>query len=135
MVGAINSWNPTQSLAIGAVHEFGNVTGPYGVEAGMPYEKIPGNVSGMTIEVNRYDIYTKRFEEAFGTLDLTVLSNDPNAFDVRETWNAPDRANSYGIVYMGCRFSRIGRTLTTSDDRIVKVGASLEYTRSQRVSA
>lgn len=133
MVGAINQWNPQQSLQISPVHEFGQVTGPHGVEAGMPFEKIPGNVSGMTIEVNRYDIYTQRFEEAFGTIDLTVLSNDPNAFDVRESWRAPDPANSYTIVYFGCRFSRLGRTLSATDDRIVKVGATLEYTRPMRL--
>lgn len=135
MIGAINSWSPKQTLAIAQVHEFGQVTGPYGFEPGMPYEKIPGNVGGMTIDVNRYDLYTRRIEEVFGTIDLTVLSNDPNAFDVREAWRTPDNTNNYTIIYQGCRFSNIGRTLQTTDDRIVKVSATIEYTRPVRAPA
>lgn len=129
MIGAISSWAVNQTLPVVGVYEFGQVTGPFGIEAGMPYEKIPGNVGGMTIEVARYDLYTKRIEEVFGTIDLTVLSNDPNAFDVREAWRTPDNTNNYVIIYQGCRFSKIGRTIATTDDRIVKASATIEYTR------
>lgn len=140
MVGAINEWNPEQSLAVTAVYEFGQVTGPYGHEFGAPYEKVPGNIGGQTIAVRRYDIFSAQMEQAFGTTDLTMLSSDPGTanggtgqLDVRERWTTPGNANNYDDVYLGCWFSRIGRTLSTTNDRIVNVNATLEYTRRIRV--
>ena len=140
MIGAINSWGPKQTLAITAVYEFGQVTGPYGYEFGAPYEKVPGNISGQQIEVNRYDIYTAQMETAFGSADLSMLSNDPGVanggtgiMDVRERWITPGNAHNYDDVYLGCWFNSLGRTLATSDDRIVKVSATLEYTRKIRI--
>jgi hypothetical protein len=134
MIGSIFQWSPKQTLAVTEVREFGNVTGPYGSEAGMPYEKVPGNVSGMQIEVGRCDLYTQRLEEAFGTVDLTILSQDPNAFDVREAWRTPSNTNNYALVYQGCRFSSISRSLATTDERIVRVTGTLDYTRVFKIA-
>jgi hypothetical protein len=143
IIGAINEWNPEQTLAVNGVYEFGSVTGPYGTEFGAPYEKVPGNIGGMTVRVRRYDVYASQMETAFGTLDLTMLSGDPGVpnggtghLDVRERWTLPASASSsaYDNVYQGCWFSNIGRTLSTTGDRIVNVNATLEYTRRLRVT-
>lgn len=144
IIGAINEWNAEQSLAINPVFEFGNVTGPYGSEFGAPYEKVPGNIGGMTIRVRRYDIYALQMERAFGTLDLEMLSKDPGdanggtgqILNIRERWTLPasSSATSYDNVYSGCWFSQLGRTLSTTGDRIVNVNATIEYTRKERVA-
>lgn len=153
IIGAINQWQPEQTLATTAVYEFGNVTGPYagGLGAGTngflpygaPYEHVPGNITGMTMRVQRYDVYTKAMEEAFGTADLQMLTNDPGMasggvglFDVREQWQAPANISGskpYSIIYYGCWFTNIGRTHATSGDRITNVNASLVYTRKARI--
>ena len=144
IIGAINQWSPEQSLAVNGVWQFGSVAGPYGDEFGAPYEKVPGNISGQTITVQRYDIYTQQMEQAFGDFDLQMLSADPgnpnggtgHVLTIREFWLMPESASvsSYNVLYHGCWFSRIGRTLSATDDRIVNVNASIEYTRKERVS-
>lgn len=140
MIGAINEWNPTQSLGVTAVYEFGQVTGPYGSVFGAPYEKVPGNITGQTVGVRRYDIYTAQMESAFGTADLTMLSNDPGVanggtglMDIRERWVTPGSTNNYDDIYMGCWFSQLGRTLSATGERIINVNATLEYTHRQRI--
>lgn len=145
IIGAINQWSPEQTLAVNAVYQFGSPQGPYGDEFGAPYEKVPGNISGQTITVQRYDLYTQQMEQAFGTTNaLDMLSSDlgqPNGgtghvLTIREFWLMPESSpvSSYNILYHGCWFSRIGRTLSATDDRIVNVNATIEYTRKERVA-
>lgn len=136
MIGAINEWNPEQTMGTTEVFEFGQVTGPYGHQFGTPYEKVPGNISGQTIRVRRYDIYTAQMESAFGTINLEMLSSDPGManggtghLDLRESWHTPGGANDYTVLYKGCWFSNIGRTHSTTGDRIVNVNATIEYTQ------
>ena len=137
-VGAIHSWSPNMTRAIFEVYQFGDdvpqgkglslPTGP-----GEPYEKVPGNVSGMTITVDRYDLFTNTMEQAFGTVDLSMLSKQSSPFIIDEFINQPAggvRQNQY----QGCWFSRIGRTHSATDDRIIKVNAELHYTRKITVS-
>jgi hypothetical protein len=140
MIGAVSEWSPEHSLDIAAVYEFGQVTGPYGHEFGAPYEKVPQNISGQTISISRYDIYTAQMESVFGTVDLQMLSSDPGManggtghLDLRETWHTPGGTNNYSILYQGCWFSRIGRTMSASGDRIINVGATVEWTQRRRV--
>lgn len=136
MIGAINAWNPSQQMDVAAVFEFGQVTGPYGHQFGTPYEKVPQNITAMSIEIQRYDIYTSRMEEVFGTANLEMLSSDPGManggtglFDVRERWTTPGGTNNYVVIYKGCWFTNIGRNHSTTGDRIVNVNATLEYTQ------
>lgn len=132
-IGAINGWNPRQTRTITELYEFGQVTpGTGGVQpggAGEPYEKVPGNISGMEIAVQRYDIYRSQMEVAFGTDDLAMLSRQTDPFSVRERWVSPDGANDYSSIYDGCWFSDLGRTHDSKGDRIVNVSATLQYTR------
>lgn len=141
-IGAISEWNPRMNQTVTELYEFGVVT-PGGAAAGStaqysklsgePFEKVPGNVSGMQIDVKRYDIYTRQMEQAFNTPDLHMLSNQRNAFDVVEMWTTPTNTNNFFNHYQGCWFSDLGRTISTTGDRTVNVSATLQYTRRDRV--
>lgn len=133
-IGAINEWNPRMNKTVTELYEFGpGTTGPYASDHGEPFEKVPGNVSGMQVEVRRYDIYTQQMEQAFGTPDITMLSSQKTAFEVREAWNVIAGVQSYANVYRGCWFSDLGRTLTATGDRTVNVSATLQYTHKDRI--
>ena len=130
-IGLINGWNPTLSRTITPIYEINTRT------SGDPLEKVPGNVTGLTIAVQRYDLYSSRMESAFGTPDIMMLSTQDNPFDVLERWRAPD--NQGGgieiIRYSGCWFSNIGKNYRSDGDRIVNVNATLEYVRRELVQA
>lgn len=137
-VGAIEEWNPRQNQTVTELYELGVQTpggGPNGTtvqyarQSGEPFEKVPGNISGMQIDVRRYDIYTVQMEQAFGTPNLRMLSNQRNAFNIIETWITPNNINNYYNHYQGCWFSDLGRTISSTGDRTVKANATLQYTR------
>ena len=146
-IGAINSWTPNMTRGIAELYELGTGVTPGGGEnggsphqfsqyAGEPFEKVPSNISGMTIDVNRYDLYTIPMERAFGTADITRLANQSSSFYVRENWTAPSTAggdSAYTDVYNGCWFSKLGRQIQATGDRVVMVTATLEYTSKDRV--
>ena len=143
-IGAISEWNPKMTRAVTELYSFDTDT-PGGSEAGgvtqyaklsgEPFEKVPGNVSGMQIEVRRYDIYTTQLETVFGTPDLHMLSNQVNAFHVVEMWTKPNNQGNYQNYYQGCWFSDLGRTLSATSDRTVNVNATLQFTRRDRIQA
>lgn len=139
-IGAVNKWNPQQSIDVNPVHEFGSFTGPFGATYGAPYEMVPGNITNLTLSIDRYDIWTSQMERAFGTTSLDMLSNDagdPNVtglFTLREKWATPNAQDQYAIQYEGCWFTSIGRTLSTTDNRIINVNATLVYTCKTRVN-
>ena len=136
-IGCIFSWSPAMTRTITEVYQFGDagmgegITGSGG--PGEPYEKVPGNVTGMVVRVDRYDLFTKPMEKAFGTVDLTMLSSQSNPFVVNEFQKDPDGGQTV-FAYEGCWFSSIGRTHSATDDRIVKVNAELQYTRKVKKS-
>ena len=136
-IGAIHAWSPSMTRTITEVFQFGDAGVGTGISRstgpGEPYEKIPGNVSGMAVRVDRYDLYTKPMEEAFGTANLTMLSSQSDPFVVSEFIYKPDGTNEV-FWYQGCWFSSMGRTHSANDDRIVKVNAELQYTRKVQAS-
>ena len=125
-VGVIQTWNPAQNRTITPVYEINQET------SGEPLEKVPGNVGGLTIGVSRYDIYPRRMESAFGTPDVEMLGDHNNPFQVRETWKFPD-GTIEGRVAVGCWFSNIGRTFSSTDNRLVLVSSTIEITRWLRL--
>lgn len=134
-VGAISEWNPKQTRTITEVYELADgSTGGFAPGVGVPYEKVPGNVSGMEIDVRRYDLYALQMEKAFtnnpgaGNADITMLSAQLQSFEVRELWTKPDNT-TYFYRYVGCWFSNVGRTISATADRIINVNATLHYTR------
>ena len=139
-VGLINGWNPTISRTITPIYQIAE--NHRGTFSGDPVEKIPGNVTGQTIAVQRYDIYVDRMETAFGVIisptgDLMMLSKQDRPFEVRESWKFPERDNAGTevIVYTGCWFSNIGRNYRSDGDRIINTNATLEYTRRIKATA
>lgn len=132
-IGLINGWNPTISRTITPIYEIKTRT------SGDPLEKAPGNVTGQTIAIQRYDLYKGRMETAFGTPDIMMLSLQDAPFDVIERWIFPDSAAVGGgteiIRYEGCWFSNIGRNYRSDGDRIVNVNATLEYVKRVLVQA
>jgi hypothetical protein len=116
------------------VFEFGAITPGGGTnespsDSGEPYELVPGNISGTSISIQRYDIYTNRFESAFGTQNLIMLTRQTNNMRFVELWQGPDQAIRYQNVYYGAYFTQIGRSLSATGDRITNVSGSAMYSR------
>ena len=123
-IGFINGWNPTQSRTVTPIFEVGVDN------SGNPVECMPGNVTGLNIAVNRFDIYKTRMEQVFGTPDLVMLTRQSEPFDVHEIWKSPGTSGvDERFIYVGCWFTSLGRTIRSDDNRIVNVTASLIYTK------
>lgn len=125
-IGLLNGWNPQMSRDITPIYEIAADT------SGVPLENVPGNTKGLTIGVNRYDLWTSQMETVFGTADLTMLSNQSAPFTCLETWKLPSgQIETY--EYSGCWFSSIGRNIRSDDQRIVNVNASLTYVHKRKI--
>ena len=122
VVGMINQWAPAQSRTITPIYELNAQT------SGEPTEKVPGNVTGQTVGIQRYDLYPARMEQVFGYVDLNMLSMQNAGIQVLEKWQYPD-GTTETVQYDGCWFSTIGRTYRSDGDRLVNVNATLEYTK------
>lgn len=119
-VGLIQSWNYSLTRDVTPVYELNPLT------SGRPVDNVPGNIKGLTIDVTRVDLYNKTMEEAFGTSDLTMLSNQANPFEVHEVWQNPD-GTSERYVYVECWFTRIQRRMDVTNNRIVTAEGTLTY--------
>lgn len=130
VVGLINGWNPSQGRTITPIFEVGED------DSGNPQECMPGNITGLTVGINRYDIYTQRMEEAFGTPDLVMLTRQSEPFDVMEKWIVftPSGPSEERFIYSGCWFNSLGRNIRSDDQRIVNVNASLTYTKKMKAA-
>ena len=134
VVGGIFEWGDSHAMTATPAHEFGAVTDT-AAESGEPYEHVQGNATGMELTIGRYDIWTARFERAFGSLDLTMLTRQKKSWTFREYYNSPDGTQDFGHVYQKCLFTRTGRRQSAQGDRIVMVNASAVFTRKRIVSA
>lgn len=125
-VGMIKQWNPQLTRDITPIYEINAIT------SGDPVENVPGNVKGLTIKVQRYDLYTKRMEEAFGSQSVNWLSDADRPFSVFEHWRYPD--DSIEVQqYIGCWFNQLGRNYQSDDTRVVLVDASITYLKRIRL--
>ena len=127
-IGLINTWNPQQQREITPIYELNVET------SGLPYENIPGNVKGLQITVNRYDLWKAPMETAFGVsiVSSDMLSNQQAPFSVQERWTAPN-GTTETWSYNGCWMSNVGRNMQSTDARIVNVNATLVYLYKSRV--
>jgi len=125
-VGSIQSWGATMTRQVSHVYEINQAT------SGEPIEAVPGNVGGLSISVGRYDLFSRRMEQAFGTPDFEMLGDQSNPFEVRETWRFPNNGIE-GRSYIGCWFSSLGRTYTAGGDRLVQTQGTLVYVRKVRL--
>jgi hypothetical protein len=80
-IGQIQQWGATQSRAVAAIYEINATT------TGEIFEQVPSVVSNCTITVARYDLYTAKMEEVWGTPQpFWMLSDQWNPIDVEEKW-------------------------------------------------
>lgn len=140
-VGAITSWGPRQNRTATPVFEFGSLTTGGGddipADFGEPYEIVPGNVGGTEISVRRYDVYTKRMENAFtqGTIqqNLMMLTRQDQSIRLIEFWKSPDGSLDFTYIYYGCWFTNIGREHAADGNRIVMANATIMFSRRREV--
>ena len=125
-VGLIQSWNPQQNRTVTPVYQI-NADSNEG--AGNIYEKVPGNIGGLTINVTKFELYEERFEQAWGVLyNIYKLTDQYEPFDVKEIWRSPN-GSLFAQQYVGCWFSSLGRSQSATDSRIIVINSTLEYTK------
>jgi len=128
-IGLIQSWNPTQNRTVTPVYQL-RADSQEGT--GNVYEQVAGNIGGLTITVNRFDLYNKLMEDAWGpNFTMQMLTDQSTGLEVRERWANPD-GSSLNVIYKHCWFTSLGRTMSATDARIVNVNASLSYTSMTR---
>ena len=125
-IGQIQDWTPQQSRTVTPTYELNSAT------SGEVLENVPGNIGGLTIGVNRYDLYTAKMEEVWGVnFNIQMLTDQSEPISVQEKWLVPDGSPEIW-VYTGCWFTSLGRNHSAQGDRITKVNASLMYQRKYR---
>ena len=133
-IGHIQDWTPQQSRTVTPVYQFS--TDSAEGSSGTVVENVPGNIGGLTIGVNRYDLYTKKMEEVWGNgFSITMLTDQERAITIREVWKKIDEngnTTSESWAYEGVWFTSLGRTHSANGDRITKVNASFMYARKNR---
>lgn len=146
-VGAITKWSTSQSRAEQAAFEFGNITTGGGGsgedvlhEGGEPFEIVPGVGGAIQLSIDRYDIWGDRFEQAFGSLDLTMLTRQKSPISLVEYWASPSENDddeggnlSFSNVYYGCWFTQLGRQQNAEGQKIVMANASLRAARIRQL--
>jgi len=125
-IGLLQTWNYALKRQVTPVYELNPDT------TGEPVDNVPGNISDLDISVQRVDLYSSKMEEAFGGINLNMLSDQNNPFEVVEVWKNPDGTVEQ-YVYEGCWFTSISRDNAVSSDRIVKATGSLKYIRRIRI--
>lgn len=138
-IGLIQDWTPAQARTVTPTYmlasEFSGTKDPNfdrgTYYSGEIFEQVPGNISGLTITVNRYDLFKSKMEEAFGSITegaiMNMLTDQTFGLTLKEFWKDPSGDQSK-VTYHHCWFTSLGRTHSASGDRIVKVNASLVYT-------
>lgn len=128
-IGQIQTWAPNQSRTITPTYELDSKT------SGKVFENVPGNESGLTIQVARYDLFKSKMEQVWGSIGtagfLQMIGDQINSFEVKEKWAVPSgQVITYEFLqYTGCWFSQLGRNLSAQGDRIVMVNATLNYVK------
>lgn len=121
-VGLIQKWSPRQTRGMKPIYELNNIT------SGRRVDIVPGNVDALSVDVQRYDLFTQRMHQAFGFAASAIhLADHTNPFDVQELWIQPN-GTIIGTIYRGCWFSRIGRDYSATGDRVIMADAALEVT-------
>lgn len=133
IIGAAHALSTTQSRTVEDVFEVQSLG------YGRPADVIPQNLTTRTIEIQRYDLFKRSMEQVFGkgAWELVDLTDQSHPFTLRTTWGEPGfpgLTRKHVFEYTGCWFTNLGRTMSATDDRIVKVNATLTWTRRYRVA-
>ncbi|RLI87332.1 MAG: hypothetical protein DRP01_02165 [Archaeoglobales archaeon] len=124
-IGQIQTWAPNQSRTITPGYELRSET------SGEVTENVPGNITGLTVQVSRYDLFSSKMEEVWGTSSaFWMLSDQLNPLEIEEKWRNPDGTVEKQL-YSGCWFSQLGRNMQAQGDRIVMVNATLNYVKAR----
>jgi hypothetical protein len=128
-IGLIQSWAPNQARPTTAVYQLNASDGK--VPPGEIYERVPMNITGTTINVNRVDLYNLRMENAWGKnfSAIKMLTDQNNPLEIRELWSNPNDGSKTTLVYQGCWFTSLGRNLPADGDKVVRVNAAIDYVR------
>lgn len=120
-IGRIQDWTPQQNRTVTPVYELNSDN------SGTVIENVPGNIGGLTVTVNRFDLYTARMEQVWGpNFNIQMLTDQTIALEITERWQRPD-GSVESWLYRGCWFTSLGRNHSAVGDRITKVNASLMY--------
>ena len=128
VVGEIIKWTPaTQTRGGTWVYELNYET------SGVPVDFVPGNTTGYTINLTRYDLWSSKYEEVFGDASIEqALGQQYAPFDVRQYLKRPDGTKELW-VYRSCWMTSVGRDYGVDGDRIIKVQAVLSYVKKERI--
>lgn len=130
-IGRIQSWAPNQSRTVTPVYEL-NADNP-AARGGAIIENVPGNLTGLTISVTRYDLYAARFEEVWGSdFSFQLLTEQDVGLRITEHWSNPDNTVEEWL-YEDCWFTSVGRNHAVQGDRIVMVNGTLQYARVTKI--
>jgi hypothetical protein len=125
VIGTLQGWSPNQSRDVTPVYVLNGTDSRS--NRGYPYDNVPGNVKGLTVNIKTVELYAKLFEEMFGFTDPSVMIGDQTKeLDVLETWLDPQGGNR-AFRYAGFWFTSIGRTVDSTGDRIINVSATGSY--------
>lgn len=105
---------------------------------GLPIDIVPQNVTGRTLTVERYDLFSKVIEEVFqaSPSEIVSLADQLRPFVLREVWRDPGSAltsRSRLYQYTRCWFSRKGRRMKSTDNRIVMASGTISYQQKVKV--
>jgi hypothetical protein len=128
-IGSISIWRPA-ALERGMTHIF--ELNP--LSSGHPFDVVPGNLGGFTIDVERYDIWKEPFEKVFGgSVSLVeAIGNQKSPFEAFQYIQHPDGYKEL-MVYRQCWLSSVGREYSSTGDRIVMTRGRLTYVRRDKV--
>ncbi len=126
-IGHIQGWSPQQTRSITPIYEI-NSAGP-----GHVSENAPGIIGGLTISIERLDLYSKKMENAWGpNFSIVMLMDQHNPLSINERWDNPDGTTEI-YTYTGCWFSSLGRSHSAQGDRITRANATLTYVKKYKV--
>lgn len=98
---------------------------------GLPQDTIGQGLTGRSLRLQRYDLWTEILEYVFGLSPEGLLSSQCGVLTIRELWKGP--SNNLSVWdYVGNRFVSLGRTIGAHGDRIVKAGATFNWQRKKR---
>jgi hypothetical protein len=129
-IGQIQTWAPNQSRTITPTYQL--ATFHDGVGSGEVFENVPGNITGLTIQVARYDLFAYKMEEVWGGVAFWMLCKQTTALEIEERWQNPG-SSAEKYLYTKCWFSQLGRNLQAQGDRIVMVNATLNYVKCMKM--
>lgn len=131
VIGAIYEISPNQMLQVDEENEVNAQA------TGLPRELIPQLVTGRTLDIKRYDLYTNTIEQVFsGPKEIVTLAEQIGPVNVRLMWKSPERSSLGPIVggavmqvyeFVDCYITKIGRTISAQDDVIVRADAAMVW--------